>query len=464
MKAVSVHGFGGGFTLGAVQAGFDLEATMSRQVGFGVYSTLANRHLLGQHWPSIAGPPETWDTMEADMIFGNPPCSGFSTLSSKGFRGLTSPINEYMWELIRYAGRVKPAIVVWESVQGTFRQGLPLMRQLHDELQRISGLDYHLTHVLHNNASVGGVSNRKRYFWVASRVPFGVEVGGVDPNTGVFRDLKNEVVPVMDDALLDLEGLRLTMAEQPYKGVQWVGEFVDDDWDMQYRAVVQHSTDWARREMHDGSGMIDGHDIYRSPTLARAQQLMALEEWPSGENMGKVMKRFYERTGALPPRSWEYITKDSEGNPVTKAKRLIDTDFFMGVNQVMRWHGDRLANVITGGGVHLVLHPREDRTLTHREVARIQGFPDAWKIWPVRNVADIGPAWGKGVPVQAGRWIAYWAKESLEGRPGSIVGDSLAVSKKSTASGRTLKAFGPREHETVIDCTWDFKTRPTRMS
>jgi hypothetical protein len=123
----------------------------------------------------------------------------------------------------------------------------------------------------------------------------------------------------------------------------------------------------------------------------------------------------------------------------------------MGVNQVMRWYGDRLANVITGGGVHLILHPREPRTLTHREVARIQGFPDAWKIWPVRNVADIGPAWGKGVPVQAGRWIAKMAAEALEGRPGSDNGRPV--------DGRTLKAFGPRERETVVDITYDFKTR-----
>ena len=81
-----------------------------------------------------------------------------------------------------------------------------------------------------------------------------------------------------------------------------------------------------------------------------------------------------------------------------------------------------MARVITGGAVHLVVHPTLPRTLTHREAARIQGFPDAWKIWPVRNAADLGPGWGKGVPVHAGRWIAHWARESLLGRPGSSSG------------------------------------------
>ena len=49
-RAVDVHGFGGGFTLGTVQAGFQLAGKYSREAGFGVYNTLANRSLLGTGW------------------------------------------------------------------------------------------------------------------------------------------------------------------------------------------------------------------------------------------------------------------------------------------------------------------------------------------------------------------------------------------------------------------------------
>jgi hypothetical protein len=34
----------------------------------------------------------------------------------------------------------------------------------------------------------------------------------------------------------------------------------------------------------------------------------------------------------------------------------------------------------------------------------------------------LGAVWGKGVPVHSGQWIASWAKASLEGNPGSLVG------------------------------------------
>lgn len=447
--AVDVHGFGGGFTLGVVQAGFELTAKMSRAAGFGVYNTLANRHLLGDEWESHTGHPDEWPIVHADYVFGNPPCSGFSTLSRKDFRGTDSTINEYMWEVIRYAGEVRPTIVAWESVQQTFRQGLELMRQLHAELESISGLKYHLTHVLHNNLSHGGCSMRRRYFWVASQVPFGVESGRIT------RDGERALVdhvPTMGGALRDLERLGLTMVPQRYPTAATVmtGSPLE-------RTHVYGSSTWCVREMHDGTGLVDGHDTYHSNTRDRVLELLLDDavEWHQGENMATVMRRYYDIHGHLSP-SWNYMTKkvDDDGQIVSlpKAERLIETDFAMGHNQPTRWRSDRPANVLTGGAVHLVVHPTQDRTLTHREVARIQGFPDDWHIYPVRDAKDVGPAWGKGVPVQAGRWVSYWAKMALEGAPGGNTGIPLEAYDK-----KLLAKYGAMERETIIDTTYDFR-------
>lgn len=462
--AVDVHGFGGGFTLATVQAGFELIGKMSWEKGFGVYATLANRKLLGYGWESILGdaPKETpnvappaWDILPADFVFGNPPCSGFSTLSPQAFRGQDSSINRCMWQLVDYAAQVGPQIVAWESVQQTFRQGLPLMRQLHDRLEEVSGKKYWLYHVLHNNASVGGVSNRKRYFWVASQVPFGVD-HNIVTRDGMMQP--QTYVPTFNDMLLDLENLGLTMADQPYRGVEHLHFGHDDDEDCTptCRTVVRHSSDWTRREIHDGSGVVDGHDVFHSPTLDRIVETCQLEPWAEGERMSDVLRRYYQRTGSLSDRSWGYRTKkftpDGEVVFLSKGERLIETDFAMGHNQPARWHGDRLANVITGGACHLILHPHQDRTLTQREAARIQGFPDDWKIWPVRHVADLGPAWGKGVPVQAGRWIARWARAALDGEPGPDTGIQLEQYNK-----KLYKEYGPRDRESIMDLTYAYK-------
>lgn len=447
LRAIDCHGFGGGFTLGVVQAGFELQAKFSREVGFGVYNTLANRQLLGQGWHSYASDPALWERMDADLVFGNPPCSGFSTLSNAKFRGTDSKINDYMWELINYAGRVAPPIVAWESVQTTFRQGLELMRQLRARLEDVSGYKYTLYHVLHNNLSHGGVSMRKRYFFVAARIPFGVDLGRVDRDG---RLVETDHVPTLADALRDLAPLGLTMANQVYPTIQMVGD---------ERVRVMNSSTWAQREMHSGSGVVDGHDIAHAKSNDRALEVFEYEgtEWKPGERLSDVLQRFYAEHGYL-PKGWYYPSKivDPDTGEVvitTKAQRLVDTQFNMGYSQPVRWHGDRPANVITGGGAHGIIHPWLNRFFTHRELARIQGFPDDWRIWPVRAAPDVGPAWGKGVPVQAGRWVARWARAALEGSPGPMTGVPLEAFHKK----EIFKQFGSAEREYVIDTTYAFR-------
>ena len=433
VRAVDVHGFGGGFTLGAVQAGWDLVGKKSREVGFGVLNCLANRDLLGSDWESQADVPAMW-TLEDDvqLVFGNPPCSGFSTLSPKHFRGQDSAVNDYMWEFVGYAARQKPEIAIFESVQQTFSQGRPLMQRLRERLEEVSGLKYDLYHVLHTNAALGGASIRKRYFWVASRVPFEIESCGVD-RSGEPYDVDR--APLIMDVIGDLAPLHITMHRQPYAGVQIetethsaYGDIVT--WTERNISVMQSSF-WTRREAHDGTGTVDGHDVARSPTYDRIVELMELEEWRQGDRMSDVLRRLYERTGDL-PMSWHYPTKKTDpvtGERVTlpKVRRLVETDFAMGHNQPVRWRESRIARVLTGGAVHLIVHPTLPRTLTQREAARIQGFPDEWSIFPVRRAPDLGPGWGKGVPVHAGRWVAWWAKRAVLGEArspsGSLIGD-----------------------------------------
>lgn len=476
MRAVDVHGFGGGFTLGTVQAGFDLIAKKSRGVGFGVLNTLANRHLLGEDWEVQSESPEMWTKeTDVDLVFGNPPCSGFSTLSPKHFRGMDSSINDCMWEVANYAGSVAPTMMIFESVQQAYSQGADLMTQLRDRLEELSGHKYDLYHVLHNNAGLGGASIRKRYFMtcIRSGLPFGVEECATrwDFEKNRLEVYEPTDVVTLSELFRDLEPLGLTMEEQSYpsahrrnekplewKDGEWHGE--RDGW-----IEVMNASEWVRQHMHSGTGTVDGHHISWSPTFQRIKDVALNDagvKWRGGDRISDVLVRIYEKTGSL-PKSFDYMSRkpmlDNHGRkmvddngktimePVNKIDRLVETDFAMGHNQPVRWRGDRMARVITGGAVHLVVHPNLDRTLTQREAARIQGFPDAWKIWPVRFAPDLGPGWGKGVPVHAGRWVAYWAKESMEGRPGSITGTPVEG----------------KEREYIINVTNAFKSLRTAI-
>jgi len=397
--AVDCQGFAGGFTLGTVQAGFRLVGKREHAGGFGVPSCEANRHLLGDAWETQCGDAAEWEPVKVPYVFGNPPCSGFSLLSAKSFRGPDSPINSCMWDFVEFATRCDAQVAVFESVQQAYKQGADLMRSLRADMVARTGYDWHLTHVLHNAYALGGAAVRRRYFFVAHRVPFGVEP----------VDLPR--LPLVADVLGDLLGHGITWNAQPYRRPEtW--------WSRGKRghAVTCHQT---RRD---------------DPAWRRWWDVMSKVGWHQREEVAKVCARYWETYGELPD-SWQGLK--SYDKLVAQAP-----NFMMGYNQPFRWPWMAPCRVVTGAGLQSVIHPMEDRRFTHREVLRIQGFPDDWDVRPVADTSGLEYTYGKGIPVEAGRWISTWVRESLDGNPGTVVGEEIG------------------EKERVVDLTNDWKRSP----
>lgn len=382
--AVDVQGFAGGFTLGAVQAGFKLIGKREMQGGFGVANCEANRALLGDDWQSEAVVPEAWSVPNggADLVFGNPPCSGFSVLSSKSFRGVESKINACMWSFSNYAARVEPQIAIFESVPLAFTQGHSLMTALFESLrEKVPDPNWKLYHVRHNAYALGGPAMRARYFWVAARIPFGIEIE---------RPVK---LPVFADVIGDLIGqTEGVWGPQTYAG----------------------TPTWYSARNWSSSGTFDGHVAIDNPNTRRTRDIMRELDWQPGEYAQKATRRYYEKHGKLPD-SWQHLQD-----------KLIERDFAQGYNTPTMWRPDQPARVVTGAGMLNGVHYSEQRTFTHREVARVMGFPDDWLIEPLQNVPGLFMTWGKGITVDCGRWIARWAREALDGNPGSHVGHQVA--------------------------------------
>lgn len=379
--AVDCQGFAGGFTLGVVQAGFKLIAKREMKGGFGVPNCEANRHLLGDEWQTEAVNPNAWSVPfgGADLVFGNPPCSGFSVLSTKSFRGQDSKINACMWAFAEYAARVRPTIAIFESVQLAFTQGRELMRGLRAKVEELTGEQWTLTHVLHNAYSVGGPAMRKRYFWVVSRVPFGVE------------EPKYERYPTLRDTIGDLEAQT-------------------ESWEPRLYSM---EPTWYSQQFRSASNEVDGHISIDNPNTRRTRALIDSVEWNPGEHAQIVTRRYFDEHGDLPP-GWEHLVDKLKGQ-----------DFFQGFNTPTMWRPDEWCRVITGAGLLNGVHWSQRRTFTHREAARILGFPDDWLINPIRKVPGLFLTWGKGITVHCGRWIADWARRAIDGEPGSLVGDSI---------------------------------------
>jgi site-specific DNA-cytosine methylase len=283
-----------------------------------------------------------------------------------------------MWAFVDYAAKVRPDVAVFESVQNAYTSvdGHALMVALRARLEATTGLSYTLHHVRHNAIALGGAAVRRRYFWLVSRVPFGVE----QPVLSAY--------PTFGETIADLEPLAQTWQAQPYRS----------------------PASWWSAPRRSPSGSVDGHVGLDNPLTKRMRDLMLGVEWKPGMAIGEVARAYWTKHGKLPD-SWR-----------ATEEKVVKNDFFMGFTTPVRWDGDRYGRVITGGGLHNVVHPRLDRTITHREAARILGFPDDWIILPLRGVSGLNMTWGKGITVDCGRWIGQWIHAALDGQPGGYAG------------------------------------------
>ena len=394
---VTCQAFAGAFELGMVQAGFELQHKVEQVGGFGLGNCLGNRHLLGDRWTSQACVPEAWEPVAADVVAANPPCSGFSPMTDNRHRGVDAKVNQCMWVLVDYAAKIRPQIMIMESVRQAFTGGRSLMQALRARLEELTGLRYDLYHVMQDAIELGGAARRPRYFMVLSRVPFGVE----------YPTLHRR--PLLRDVWDDLRGHALTWEAQPYR---------------------RPATFWSQGP-REGCTTFDGHMNHRGVPIERAYDLMQVANqnggWPPGWSIGRVAQHTYETTGALPP-SWQHMLP-----------KLLDKKWHMGFASITRWDAERPGRVIMGSALDMVLHPYEDRTITHREAARVMGFPDDWRIKPLRGVSNLRATWGKGISVICGRWIGEWSRASLDGSPGDNTGVEIGERERLVEKTSTVK-------------------------
>lgn len=383
---IDCQGFAGGFTLGMVQAGFELIGKREKPGGFGMANCLANRHMLGTRWDAEVCEPDAWTARPAQVVIGNPPCSGFSVVTTASARGIDAKINQCMWDFVRFAARCNPVVAAFESVRSAFSIGQSLMVALRDELERLTGNEYTLYHVMHNAYELGGVAVRPRYFWVASRVPFGVE----------FPALGEK--PVLWDAIGDLENLSIQWEAQPYR---------------------DEPTGWSRNVVSH-KGTVDGHMTARNnPHMLRIHETLKyaadVDGWREGETVYAVLRRMYEANGYVPPLF------------APNLDHMLSRDWRMGFISPLRWYKGRGGRVIDGASLYRAIHPTLDRTITHREAARVMGYPDDWAISTIKErVTVLEQTWGKGITVHCGRWLGKWIDAALEGEPGTVAEERLS--------------------------------------
>ena len=367
------NGLAGFMSLGFIQAGMQMKLRTGT-LDFGNPVAEANRHHLGSGWTAhFSDDSSEWPLLKTDVVLGCPPCSGWSVWSGEANRGPDAKAHEHTRAFIRYAARVAPKVVVYESVQQAFTQGRETMLKYRDMLEELSGKKYDLYHLKENNLQVGGFSYRPRYFWIAVRKGIKFSAPLIEPKE----------LPRIMDVIGDLAEMPFSWEAQPYsgKGTKWVNH------------------------LRNKNGKVNGHMGKTNIHAQRVQEVFDIignEAWEGNGDLGGALKKAVIKNNNKFPQRWTDISE-----------RVLRKEFKLGFSQPYRWKVDHWCNVLTGSALDHVVHPTQPRLITHREAARMQGLPDSWDIASVKDYSSLSAVWGKAVPVQAANYVGTAVFKSL---------------------------------------------------
>lgn len=162
--AISLFAGAGGMDLGFITEGFDV--AWANDFDPAACETYAKN--IGDH--IVCGDISDVDLAtipETDIIFGGPPCQGFSVA---GHMDPHDPRSMLVWEFVRVVHAKNPCAFVMENVRalGMLKKWAPLRDALHETFVR---LGYRVAVGVLNAADFGVPQKRERVFFIGTREP-----------------------------------------------------------------------------------------------------------------------------------------------------------------------------------------------------------------------------------------------------------------------------------------------------
>lgn len=127
LKGIDLFAGAGGFSCGMQMAGIDVVAAVELEkyacdtLRMNAPNFFPNMQVIQADIQTLTG-KEILDKVglaigELDILFGGPPCQGFSFLNTSS-RGPDNPKSKLMWEFIRMVGEMQPRMFMIENVPG----------------------------------------------------------------------------------------------------------------------------------------------------------------------------------------------------------------------------------------------------------------------------------------------------------------------------------------------------------
>jgi DNA (cytosine-5)-methyltransferase 1 len=303
---------------------------------------------------------------ELDVLLGGPPCQAFSVYNHQ--RGMHDERSGLFREYLRIVEGMMPRFVVLENVTGitSVAQG----RAVTEIRSSLEELGYHVESRILRAEEFGVPQERRRIFFLGSRehttIPWPERTHG--PRETLFDRARPDFVTVWD-AISDLPALKIREGQE-------VAEYTEapkSEYQRQLRA-------FSSSELYN----------HVAPSLAPIN-LERLKFIPQGG-------------------SWRDIPHELLPAGMKRAKRSDHTKRYGRLNPQ-----GLASTILTKCDLHwgAYIHPEQERTLTVREAARFQSFPDHNRFFGSRmeQFRQVGNA----VPPLLARAVATSIAESLAG-------------------------------------------------
>lgn len=305
---------------------------------------------------------------DLDALLGGPPCQAFSVYNHQ--RGFHDDRSGLFREYLRVVAEVLPKIVVMENVVGmTSLDGGRAIDEMHRSLGK---LGYAVEHRILRAEEYGVPQERRRIFFIASRIG---PILWPEPTHGRPDDL-------------------LTMHLKPFVTV----------WD----AIG----DLPKLDMGEG-----GDDLARYTRIARTDYQAAMRQGSEGVRnhyAPQLMEINAERMRHIPQGgSWRDLPHQLLPAGMKRARRSDHT------KRYGRLHPEGLfSTILTKADLHwgAYIHPTEDRSLSVRECARAQSFPDRFQF--VGSRSEQYKQVGNAVPPLLARAVAVSVRRMIEAAKG----------------------------------------------
>lgn len=355
MRAIDLFAGCGGLSLGFIQAGYDVNQAVEFD------PVIANTYQLNHpKVDMIVDDIKNIDTsgtfagVNADIIIGGPPCQGFSMAGARIRHGFIDDPRNYLFKhYFNVVKEVKPKVFIMENVKGiATMQGGKIFKEiqrLFQDSEALSGNPYHIYHRVINAADFGVPQRRERMIIMGTLIEDAdIEVLWKKTRDDILRE-----IPTYFDAVTVRDAIGNLPKTSP--GGIIPNPIPETEYEKYLACNAKNITNHTRSQ-------------HSKIAVERMKQIK------NGENYTVLN----EQINSVHSGSYGRLCWDEQASTITTR---FDTP--------------------AGGRF---IHPDEDRTLTPREAARIQSFPDSYIFYGDKR--SISRQIGNAVPPKVSYFLA----------------------------------------------------------